>query len=216
MGKVSEVLDAAAGLRQTILTGLHQAPAQGERIVLVASYLDTVIEHHESIVLLVRNEKYGSAFALLRPVYESVLRACWVNACATDAQVRDLRSIDEHHKIFPPSAALFAQLDSAYGLNEQLQKLRDKWEAMCSYTHSGLRQLARRGFRGARQHGYSPRAVIEVVDFATSGLASLARVYFAATDTALWILAVSAVEKDYYEAGKSNKKETSVQDSDGI
>src|SRR3984957_11270495 len=197
-GKVFEVLAAAEGLRQIILGGLHRAPARGERVVLVGSYLDTIIEHHESIILLVRNEKYGSAFALLRPVYESVLRACWVNACATDAQVRDLRSADEHHKIFPYSAELFSQLDRAYGLNEQLQKLKGKWEAMCSYTHSGLRQLARRGFRGAKQHGYSPRAIIEVVDFATSCLASLARVYFAATDNGLWALTVTALEKDYY------------------
>lgn len=196
--KISEVLEAAERLRQVVLMGLRQAPGQGERVVLVGSYLDTVIEHHESIILLVRNEKYGSAFALLRPVYESVLRACWVNACATDVQVRDLRSADEHHKIFPHSAELFSQVDGAYGLNEQLQKLKGKWEAMCSYTHSGLRQLARRGFRGAKRHGYSPRAITEVVDFATSGLVSLARVYLAATGNGLWVLTLTALEKDYY------------------
>lgn len=200
MDKVSEVLDGAEGLRQMILAGLHQAPAHGERIVLVGTYLDTVIEHHESIALLIRKERYGSAFALLRPVYDSVLRACWVNACASDDQVRQLRNADEHTKIFPRSAGLFSELDAAYGLNNQIQNLKGKWEAMCSYTHSGLRQLARRGFRGAKQHGYSPRAIIEVVDFATSGLASLARVYFAATGNGLWTLTVTALEKDYYAA----------------
>lgn len=183
-----------------ILVGLHQTPSHGERIVLVGSYLDTVIEHHESMALLIRSEKYGSAFALLRLVYDSVLRACWVNACATDDQVRQLRTTDEHTRVFPHSTALFSALDSAYGLNNQIQNLKGKWEAMCSYTHSGLRQLARRGFRGAKRHGYSPRAIIEVVDFATSGLASLARVYFAATGNGRWALTVSALETEYYAA----------------
>jgi len=90
------------------------------------------------------------------------------------------------------------KVDAAYGLNNQIPDLKRKWEAMCSYTHSGLKQLGRRGFRGATPHGYSPRAIIEIVDFSTSSLASLARVYFAATGNGLWALFVTAIEKHYY------------------
>ena len=216
--QVSETLNAADGLRNMILSELYRSPARilqkspvtprGERIILIGSYLDTVIEHHESIMLLVRNEKYGSAFALLRPVYESLLRACWVNACANESQLRKLRSTDNHKDIFPLHKDLLRKLTESYG--ESFQDLGSTWDALCSYAHSGLRQLARRGFRGAKQHGYTPRSIIEVIDFASSCLASLARLYFAITGYGVQVLTLSAMEDVYYELGKGEARSSSA------
>jgi len=200
MNKVSTVVDAADDLRNAILAALHNVSSHGERLTLIAAYLDTVIEHHDTITNAIRRGAFGSAFALARPVYDSSLRAFWVNACATDEQVRELVTYDHHDRVIPRGNDLYSKLDATYGLNNQIQSLKGKWEAMSSYTHSGLRQLGRRGFRGAKPHGYTPRAIIEIVDFSTSSLASLARVYINAAGNALWALFVTAMEKDYYAA----------------
>jgi hypothetical protein len=197
MDRVHELLDAAENLRMATVATLHRAPSTGERATLVGAYLDTVIEHHESVTMLVRTCRYGSAFALARPIYEATLRGCWVNACASEEEVRQLRSADHHETIIPRFGDLLSKLAVAYKLTE-VQNLKTKWEALCSYSHTGLRQLGRRGFRGAKPHGYSRRAIVEILDLTTSSLASLAKVYFVSSGNGIWALFVTAIEKEYY------------------
>lgn len=72
MDKVNELLDAAENLRTATVATLYRARSTGERITLVGAYLDTVIEHHESITMLIRAGRYGSAFALARILYEAM------------------------------------------------------------------------------------------------------------------------------------------------
>jgi len=45
------------------------------RTVVVAGTLDQLIEHHASILLLIRSGKVSSAFALTRSVVEGMYRA---------------------------------------------------------------------------------------------------------------------------------------------
>lgn len=197
MDKVHELFEAAENLRIATVATLHRAPSTSERITLVGAYLDTVIEHHESVTMLIRACRYGSAFALARPIYEATLRGCWVNACASEEEVRQLRRADHHDRIIPRFGDLLSKLAVAYKLNE-VQNSKTKWEALCSYTHTGLRQLGRRGFRGARQHGYSRKAIVEILDLTTSSLASLAKVYFVGSGNGISALFLTAIEKEYY------------------
>ena len=60
------------------------------RTVIVAGTMDQMNEHHGAILLLIRNGKVGSAFALARSIVESMYRGLWLNFCATDPQ--ELRS----------------------------------------------------------------------------------------------------------------------------
>ena len=65
------------------------------RNVLVIGFIDQMVEHHESMLLLIRNGKNGSAFALARSIFESMYRALWINLCATDAQISTFERNDE-------------------------------------------------------------------------------------------------------------------------
>ena len=57
------------------------------RTVIVAGTIDQMNEHHEAMLLLIRNGKIGSAFALARSIVESMYRGLWINFCAPDAHV---------------------------------------------------------------------------------------------------------------------------------
>jgi hypothetical protein len=204
MEKALKIVDAAEDFRRCVLATLQQTRSRGERATLIATYLDTAIEHHQAITMLIRAELYGSAFALARSVYDSALRAFWVNKCASEEDIAALLRTDNHKRIIPPSKELFAALDAAYKLKDEVQNLQPEWAALCSYAHSGLLQLSRRGFRGARQHGYCPKDIIQILDLTTSSLASLARVFLAASGNGIWALFVTTAESEYYRKERSS------------
>jgi hypothetical protein len=65
------------------------------RTVIVIGFIDQIIEHHESTLLLLRNGKTGSAFALARSVVEGMYRGMWINFVATDVQIERFERTDE-------------------------------------------------------------------------------------------------------------------------
>jgi hypothetical protein len=62
---------------------------------LVGLLTNQTIEHHEAMLLLIRNGKYGSAYALARSIFESMFRGLWFSLCATDAQLQYFEENDE-------------------------------------------------------------------------------------------------------------------------
>ena len=60
------------------------------RAVLVIGAADQALEHHEAIWLLSERNLNGSALAMVRLVWDAMLRAVWLNACATDEQIEQV------------------------------------------------------------------------------------------------------------------------------
>ena len=58
-----------------------------KRVLLAVSCYDVVIEHHIGIAVLLRSNINGSAFALLRPLFETFVRGAWLRHCATDNEI---------------------------------------------------------------------------------------------------------------------------------
>ena len=54
------------------------------RTFLLRAYVDIALEHHEAIWLLTESRLNGSAFAMVRLVYDTMLRAFWEAAVALD------------------------------------------------------------------------------------------------------------------------------------
>ncbi len=156
----------------------------GERkIYLLAAYLDIVIEHHAAIDLLVKNERFGSAFALLRPVAETIYRSAWVNACATSQQLDQL--VEDDNFDFPKLKNMMEKVDLTYSTDGFFQNVKsDSWKAMCSYAHSGLLQITRR-FGGEDGHigpNYSEAEILEVLKGSSTFLFLLAILFFKSTN----------------------------------
>lgn len=92
-------------------------------------------EHHHSIVLLTERGLYGSAFTLLRSVFEAYVRGVWLLHCATDQQVDAFANGTKPPKISLLILAVEETLQFQEGNLSGVE--RAHWSAMCAYTHSG-------------------------------------------------------------------------------
>ena len=94
---VKDIAVRGAELRERVdeLLRRHEYPNQPKEVLMVG-YVVIALQHHRAIWLLKDAELYGSASALVRPVFDAWLRALWINAIATPEQVEQAsRSHDE-------------------------------------------------------------------------------------------------------------------------
>jgi hypothetical protein len=157
------------------------------KTVLVIGYVDLAFEHHKAIWLLKDAKLYGSAFALVRTVFDAWLRALWINAIATAEEMEQAR----HDKLrFPPTDKILANIKQVYfGHTEQdaefaavadrfFQFLTPLWRVLSGYTHPGARQLARR-FTGAQvKASYTNAEIAQALNLSTMALMLLMRAFF--------------------------------------
>jgi hypothetical protein len=157
-------VDGTIGQAKIIL-GRHGYP-DDLRTVIVMGTVSQIIEHHEAMLLAIRNDKTGSAFALVRSIVEGVYRGLWINFCAEDAQIQEFER-DDH---LPVNMTQMAQaIDVKYQAQGFFEDLRARsWAALCSYTHTGMLQLGRR-FTGANaQPAYTDGEILAATTSATT------------------------------------------------
>jgi hypothetical protein len=155
---------------------------------LLAAYVDIALEHHEAIWLLRQSSLIGSAIALVRPVYDTYLRALWINAVATPEQI-ERASRDELK--FPPMHQLRDNIKKAYFGTPAWQDAENAkvikrffeffealWRILSSYIHSGGRQLARRFTGDQVKPSYSDSEIAQALNLPTMALMLLLRVFF--------------------------------------
>jgi hypothetical protein len=125
-----------------------------------------MFEHHETVILAIRNGKIGSAFALARIIFESMYRGLWLNFIATDAEVEAFERTDK----FPLNVGEMAgQIDEKYRGEGYFAELKRRaWPALNSYTHTGMLQLGRR-FTGHKvQPSYTDAEIVEITTAVTT------------------------------------------------
>ena len=117
---------------------------------------------------------YSSAMALVRLVFEAMIRSHWVAKCATDTQVEEVAENDDFR--FPKMDDMTKAVDAAFSdpndepLTFFLQAKADAWKATNSYTHSGLLQLTRQ-FSGDRvEAGYPEEDLQSGMNAATASV----------------------------------------------
>jgi hypothetical protein len=147
------------------------------RSVVVIGTLTQIIEHHEAMLLLMRNDIIGSALALVRCIVEGVYRGLWINFCATDAQIQDF----ERHDRLPVNMTQMAlAIDAKYHAEGFFEDFRARsWAALCSYTHTGMLQLGRRFTGATAKPAYTDEEVFEVTTTATTCILLLAGKFLA-------------------------------------
>lgn len=137
-----------------------------ERIRLAAGCLDTALEHHQAILLLVARSLFGSAFALVRLLFEAYVRGIWLHRCASDSDL-ELFRIGKLDKKF---GTLIEEIEGIDGFDEGVlshAKLKS-WSAMNSYTHTGFMQIVRRNTASAIEPNYTEDEILEVLNFANA------------------------------------------------
>jgi hypothetical protein len=116
--------------------------APNTRTAIVLAFMAQMVEHQEAILLLIVREMVGSAFALVRSVFEGVCRGVWINCCATDDEVERFKMKDE---IGLNMAELTDAIDVACGTQGFYKNTKATlWKTLNSYTHTGMMQVSRR------------------------------------------------------------------------
>ena len=188
-GKVVSVLNDIRIRGAQIRERLRQLFLRNEyprntRTFLLRAYVDIALEHHEAIWLLTKSKLDGSAFAMVRLVYDAMFRAFWINKVATEQQIEQATR-DEFGF---PIETIFAEIkrdyfsdrppEEAQQFDDFLQSIKKAWGPMCSYTHSGALQLARRFTGDKLKPDYSEGAIVEASNLVTIALLLLMHTFF--------------------------------------
>jgi len=162
----------------------HDYGCDTKTLVLV-SYVDLALEHHEATWLLRKSELTGSALALVRPVLDILFRALWINAVATEQQVEQA-SRDELY--FPPMHEMRDDIKERYSdksdpkqaelFDTLLGRLKDAWKTMSSYTHPGGHQITRRFSFDEVKPNYGEAEIACALNLATFALLLLMRMFW--------------------------------------
>ncbi len=132
------------------LTGI-ELPTD-ERSMLSAGCFDVSIEHQAAIALLFSSGLYGSMFALLRVVTESLVRGLWLLHCATDAELSQFKK----GQVKKEFGTLIKEIENSIGISTPvLSNLKAiAWTAMNGFTHTGFNQVSRRHGEGSVGSNY--------------------------------------------------------------
>ena len=146
------------------------------KTTLLTAYVDIALEHHEAISLLIKTKLFGSAFAVVRPLVETMLRALWINALATPSQIK---GASRDTLKFPCMSQMLAEIDQSYATGSLFQTFKgSNWRALCSYAHSGALQIARRFTNGEVKPSYSDGEILEVLNVTNTAVILLTIAFF--------------------------------------
>jgi len=147
------------------ILGKHAFP-DDYRTVTVIGFISVLVEHQESVLLLIMHENAGSAAALIRPVVEGAYRAMWVNLPATDDEGK---KFNEEDKIDLEFGEIATALDKAYDMGDFFQNFKTHtWKHLNSYTHGGMHQIGRRFVKHEVANNYSEAEVYEIATTVTT------------------------------------------------
>ena len=134
------------------------------RSQVLLSYASIALKHQEAIVLLARRGLSGSAFALVRPVFEIFYRAAWICACA---KPKDVEGIKAGKFTFPKMGDMVASIDAKHGFDFFKNFKAYSWNEQNDFTHAGKLQIESRLTRDDLQSAYPDQMIAGQVTTAT-------------------------------------------------
>ena len=150
-----------------------------DRPRIAASCFDIAIEHQKAIILLIANKLYGSAFALVRLLFEAYIRGLWLNHCASDKEIDKFK----RGKIDKEFGQLIKEIENIDGYNVGVLSTAKQagWNVLNSFTHSGFNQVARRNTDSTIEPNYPEEEIEEAINFTNAlGLLSCLEISFLA------------------------------------
>ena len=118
----------------------HEYPSD-TRTVMVRGLLATIIEHHRSILRLLKSGSVDSSYALARDVVKGMRYGLWINSPATEDQIRQIEAEDEFPLSIPE---INKQIEVAYGADPFFEGIKNRWgPKLYKYTRSDIVKLGR-------------------------------------------------------------------------
>jgi hypothetical protein len=137
-----------------------------DRNILLLGYWALLFDFHKAILRLIPGALCGSAFALMRPSMEALVRA----HVAVRGSAGDLTRLqrDDYRTNF---ATIGPWIDSEFGTGDLFTKfLAHARDALHSFTHAGISQLGRRFDGHNLKPTYRDDEIIEVIRVSTSAI----------------------------------------------
>ena len=150
---------------EDLIIAKGQCPT-GERNTLLMAYWSLTFEFHRCILCLIDHQFFSGAFALVRPIVETVIRA-HVVIMGSDEDVRKLGR-DEYKTNF---VTIGKEIDAAFATTDFFENfLANSRKALHGYTHVGTHQLSRRFSGMDLISNFSDEEIIEAVRVSTSSI----------------------------------------------
>jgi len=147
------------------------------RNLILIGTIDQLIEHHASVLLLIRSGKVGSAFALSRSIVEGMYRGLWLNFCATDDEIK---GFEQEDKLRANMVEMADAIDDKYRAEGFFADLRKRaWPHLCSYAHTGMLQLGRRFTGHALIPNYGDGEIVEITTSVTTCILTMTSKFLA-------------------------------------
>ena len=134
-----------------------------------ATLYAVTLDHAQGIKNCLIGKAYAPAFALLRVLFETYIRAMWLEKCADEKQLKKFINDDEvvskkNKKLYFKDMVL--EVESLHKFPPYLSEIaNNSWSSLNSITHSGSIQL-HKNFNGSSiQSGYDDEHINEAVDF---------------------------------------------------
>jgi hypothetical protein len=160
---VAAVLDSAQRLVHWVAEHQDGLEIKSDNATRVPGVLlDLCLEHHVGIVHLVTGRMNGSAFALIRPQFEALVRALWLCFCASAEEIQSFVDTDHLPLNFGQLVEAIEKHDD-FGSKVLSGVKKAAWKAMHGYTHGGMHQIARRIKDSSIEPSYDPQEIIEVL-----------------------------------------------------
>lgn len=119
-----------------------------DRNAVAGALYDVSLEHAKAICALFENHHYPTAFATIRVLFETFIRASWVLYCASDQEVQTFIKKDKI-EVKGKGQIYFGDMIKAVEKEKDwpdtLSDIKKRsWNALNSYTHGGQFQVTRR------------------------------------------------------------------------
>jgi hypothetical protein len=176
MRQIEDISNRGAEIRSRLceLLSRHELPTD-TKTAFLTGFVSIALEHHEAIFLLIKSKLTGSAFALVRLLFDTTVRALWINKVANESQIEKM---NRDKLKFPRMSQMLAEIDQNYDTDNFFQSLKEAWKAMCSYAHSGALQIARRFTNGEVKPSYSDDEIVQALNVTNTVLMLLTRMFF--------------------------------------
>jgi len=122
------------------------------------------IEHQKSIILLIANKLYGSAFSLIRIQFEAYIRGVWFKYCADEREIEKYKNNKLDKKIGELIEDIEKNAEGYEGGTLSKAKA-DGLKAMNSFTHTGFSQVVRRNTETTIEPNYDIGEIKEAINF---------------------------------------------------
>lgn len=117
---------------------------ENRRNILMIGFFETIKCHYKSIVLLIEQKQYHSAFALVRVLFESIVRSKYFYIEFDEDKINEFYDSGDWDKFFKGKFPKMCEtIDEKYYNERYYQDIKkNSYSKMCDFTHTGNLSIA--------------------------------------------------------------------------